>query len=119
MRKKKKTGGQPEIRRYARIEVKSTGEKGWVIGSRVMYDDPRKELLIYFSQTDSAWAMANSVRVLPDTPSVKLARAVFRTKRWLRTYMPRIFSFNNIFTVLAFAAFALSIVASIKILFVL
>ncbi len=118
MREKEKDT-QSEIKKYDRVMVKSTDEKGWVIGSRVMYDDPRKELLIYFSQTDSAWVMANSVRVLPDTPSVKLARAVFRTKRWLRTYMPRIFSFNNIFTVLAFAAFALSIVASIKILFVL
>lgn len=119
MKKQKKTGKQPEIRRYARIEVKSTGEKGWVIGSRIRHDDPRKELLVYFSKTDTAWAMANSVRVLPDTPSVKLARAVFRTKRWMRTYMGKIFTFGNIFTVLALIAFVLSILASIKILFVL
>lgn len=119
MKKRKKTDKLPEIRRYARIEVKSTGEKGWLIGSRIWHDDPRKELLIYFSKTDSAWVMERSVRVLPDTPSVKLARAVFRTKRWLRTYLGKIFTFGNIFTVLAFIAFALSILASIKILFVL
>ncbi len=119
MRKRKKTNKLPEIRRYARIEVKSTGEKGWVIGSRILYDDPRKELLIYFSKTNSAWAMERSVRVLPDTPSIKLARAVFRTKKWMRTYLGKIFTFGNIFTVLALVAFALSILASIKILFVL
>ena len=119
MRKKKKADKQPEIRRYARIEVKRTGEKGWLIGSRIPYNGTRAELLINFSKVDDAWVMADSVRVLPDTPSVKLARAVFRTKRWLRAYMGKIFTFGNIFTVLALVAFALSILASIKILFTL
>ena len=94
MRKRKKTDKLPEIRRYARIEVKRTGEKGWLIGSRILHDDPRKELLVNFSKVDNAWVMADSVRVLPDTPSVKLARAVFRTKRWLRTYI-REFGIRN------------------------
>jgi len=119
MRKKKKADKQPEIRRYARIEVKRTGEKGWLIGSRIPYNGTRAELLINFSKVDNAWVMADSVRVLPDTPSVKLARSIFRIKRWVRTYLWKIFTFGNIFTVLAFIAFALSILASIKILFTL
>lgn len=116
MRKRKKTD-KPEIRRYARIEVKSTGEKGWLIGTHIPPDDTRMVLLIALSRTDGTWCMANSVRVLPDTPSVKLARAAFRTKRWLRTYLPKIFTFSNIIIVLALIAFALSVLASIKILF--
>lgn len=115
MREKEKDT-QSEIKKYDRVMVKGTDEKGWAIDDSFHPGDPPVEWLVFFPKGRRTRYEESCLLIIPDTPLIKLARAVFRAKEWLKRNWRKIIEVDNVFYGLTFIAVVLVILTCMKIL---